>query len=193
MNNKQRLFEIMSRLDSSFKPILNEDVNLGNITLSNDDLNEIMKGYLEAAIWTEEERLSDERESNNIDTDNGYDDEDDESDTEINLMRIMKGKLESKTIESFTKEDIDPNSLIQAYLDIKTFLINAGSTAISEVLEENDRFSLGMDFWLTRNRHGSGFFDRNYENEDELTTAAQNLKEVDLYIGDDNKLHFSNT
>jgi hypothetical protein len=151
-----------------------------------------MKGYIEAALWTEEERLNDERQSNDVTT-NDYDDEEGESQEEIRFMKIMKNNLQTKPFESFSREDIDPNSLIQAYLDIKKFITTAGSLAITEALEANDKFQLGMDFWLTRNRHGAGFFDHSYDNEQQLTTAAQNLKEVDLYIGDDHKLHFSNT
>ena len=190
-NNKERLFEMIGKLDPSFKPKLNEDINIDGLYLSDIDLNEIMKGYLDAALWTEEERLNDERQNNNVIT-NDYEDENDESQDEIRFMKIMRDNFQNKSIESFTREDIDPNSLIQAYLDIKKFIMTAGSIAISETLEENDKFQLGMDFWLTRNRHGAGFFDRNYDNEQQLTIAAQNLKEVDLYIGDDNKLYFSN-
>jgi hypothetical protein len=49
-----------------------------------------------------------------------------------------------------------------------------------------------MDIWLTRNGHGSGFFDHSYDddNEKKLMDAARSLKEKYLYIGDDNKLHF---
>ncbi len=190
-DNKQRLFEMMGKLDQSFKPRLNEDIRIDDLYLSDVDLNEIMKGYIEAALWTEEERLNDERQSNDVTT-NDYDDEEGESQEEIRFMKIMKNNLQTKPFESFSREDIDPNSLIQAYLDIKKFITTAGSLAITEALEANDRFQLGMDFWLTRNRHGAGFFDHSYDNEQQLTTA-QNLKEVDLYIGDDHKLHFSNT
>ena len=192
-NNKQRLFEIMGKVDPSFKPKLNEDINLDGLYLSDDDLNEILKGYLESALWTEEERLGDEMGKTNDVMTNDYDDEEGESQEEIRFMKIMKNNLQTKPFESFTREDIDPNSLIQAYLDIKTFINAAGSAAITEALEADDKFQLGMDIWLTRNRHGAGFFDHSYDNEQQLTTAAQNLKEVDLYVGDDNKLHFSNS
>lgn len=191
-NTKERLFEMIGKLDPTFKPKLNEDININNLNLSNNDLNEIMKGYLEAALWTEEERLDSERNNVSNIINNDYEDEEDESQDEIRFMKIMRDNFHKKTIESFTREDIEPNSLIQAYLDIKNFITTAGSEAILEALNENDKFQLGMDFWLTRNRHGAGFFDHSYEHEQQLTTAAQNLKEVDLYIGDDNKLHFSN-
>jgi hypothetical protein len=192
MNNKQRLFEIMGILDPSFKPKINEAIDINGFHLSDEDLNKILHGYLEAALWTEEERLKDESQSYNDVVTNDYEDEDDESQEEIKFMQIMRNKLSTNPILSFTRESIDPNSLIQAYLDIKKFINNAGADAISEALNTNDEFQLGMDIWLSRNGHGSGFFDRSYDHEKELMNAARNLKEVDLYIGDNNKLYFSN-
>jgi len=191
-DTKQRLFEMMEKLDSSFIPKLNEAVDINGFHLSDDELNAILKGYLEAALWTEEERLKEESQSYNDAVTNDYDDEEDESQEQIKFMEIMRNKLNTNPILSFTRESIDPNSLIQAYLDIKKFINDAGADAVSETLDVNDEFQLGMDIWLTRNGHGSGFFDRSYDHEKELMDAAHNLKEVDLYIGDDNKLHFSN-
>lgn len=191
-DSKQRLFEMMGKLDSSFIPKLNEAIDINGFHLSDDVLNNILKGYLEAALWTEEERLKEESQSYNDAVTNDYNDEEDESQEQIRFMEIMRNKLNTNPILSFTRESIDPNSLIQAYLDIKKFINNAGGDAVSETLDVNDEFQLGMDIWLTRNGHGAGFFDRSYDHEKELMDAAHNLKEVDLYIGDDNKLHFSN-
>ena len=188
--DKQRLFEVMEIVNSDFPHKLNEEINIDGLHLSDNELNEILKGYLESAIWTEEERLGDENQSD-VDT-SGYDDEEGETDAEKNFMAIMRDKLEANPITTFTRENIDYDSLIQAYQDIKIFINSAGALAINEALQENDKFQLGMDIWLTRNGHGAGFFDHSYEHETELMNAAQNLKEVDLYIGDDNKLHFSN-
>lgn len=51
----------------------------------------------------------------------------------------------------------------------------------------------GHDFWLTRNRHGTGFWDRAcYETKDardRLTAAAHTFEECTLYPGDDDKLY----
>lgn len=45
----------------------------------------------------------------------------------------------------------------------------------------------GHDFWLSRNGHGTGFWDRGYGEEgDNLHKAAQmDFGPVDLYVGDD--------
>lgn len=49
----------------------------------------------------------------------------------------------------------------------------------------------GHDFWLTRNRHGAGFWDRGLGHlGDELTKQAHAYGECSLYVGDDGKLYF---
>lgn len=48
----------------------------------------------------------------------------------------------------------------------------------------------GHDFWLTRNRHGAGFWDRGIGDVGErLTKAAHAYGETNLYIGDDGLVH----
>jgi hypothetical protein len=50
----------------------------------------------------------------------------------------------------------------------------------------------GHDFWLTRNGHGAGFWDRGLGAlGDRLTDAAHAFGECDLYVGDDGRLHVS--
>lgn len=48
----------------------------------------------------------------------------------------------------------------------------------------------GHDFWLTRNRHGAGFWDRGLgEIGRKLTDAAHAYGECYIYVGDDGKLY----
>ena len=50
----------------------------------------------------------------------------------------------------------------------------------------------GHDFWLTRNHHGAGFWDRDCLPEDagqRLTDAAHEFGECDLYVGDDGMIY----
>ena len=48
----------------------------------------------------------------------------------------------------------------------------------------------GHDFWLTRNGHGAGFWDRGYgQVGDELTKACKAYGPVDLIVGDDLRIH----
>lgn len=51
----------------------------------------------------------------------------------------------------------------------------------------------GVDFYLTRNGHGAGFWDGDYSEEDGkfLTERAHEYGAVWAYIGDDNKIYLS--
>ncbi len=48
----------------------------------------------------------------------------------------------------------------------------------------------GHDFWLTRNRHGVGFWDRGYSEAGEvLTSIARSFGEVELILGGDELIY----
>lgn len=48
----------------------------------------------------------------------------------------------------------------------------------------------GHDFWLTRCRHGVGFWDRGLgELGTKLTAVSHSEGEIDLYLGDDEKVY----
>jgi hypothetical protein len=49
----------------------------------------------------------------------------------------------------------------------------------------------GHDFWLTRNGHGTGFWDRGLDEVgDRLADAAEVYGGIDPYIGDDGQIYF---
>jgi len=54
-----------------------------------------------------------------------------------------------------------------------------------EMIKENDPAQVAHDFWLTRNHHGAGFWDRpeiyGEDNAEKLTDIAQNFCEVSVY------------
>ena len=55
-----------------------------------------------------------------------------------------------------------------------------------------DASRAGHDFWLTRNGHGAGFWDRDELAEDvreKLSLAARRTGERDLYLGDDGLIY----
>jgi len=188
--DKQKLFEAFEKvcgIKFINEAFVDKDGNLRDINknLSEEDIREIFRGYLECALWTEEDRLRDDV---SVDTDS---DDDFEDMDEIEKLIRLKDKFNDKNFTSFISDDINVDSKIDAYKDIKEFILNAGDDAINEAIEENGLFKLGMDIWFTRNGHGSGFFDHNYNNEDLLINAGKKLKSVDLYVGDDGKLYFS--
>lgn len=49
----------------------------------------------------------------------------------------------------------------------------------------------GHDFWLTQQRHGTGFWDGDYPEEvgEKLTQLSQSFPEINLYVGDDGLIH----
>jgi len=178
---KNRLFEVMSRLDRTFN--ISEAAEISEIP-------EILSGYIQAALFTEEERLNDERTANEPDL---YNDPEEDSDNELEKLIMIAGNYKKKSWQGFSRDDIEPNSLIRAYADIKTFLANVGN-AVDEAIDDQGLERLGMDIWYVRNHHGVGFFDHSYDYDNEriLTQAAQALGEVELFINADNKLSFDN-
>lgn len=160
--------------------------------ISNDVLQSIMKGYITCALWTEEEKLKEEMGGGFEFDDN--DDLEDEENTDLDKLVKLQANMHKKNFHSFSEENIDANSLIQAYNDIKIFISNVRPEYIQLAIEDQGAERLGHDIWLTRNHHGAGFFDHSYDSEMEksLTTAAHNLKEVNLYLGDDGYLYFDN-
>ena len=55
----------------------------------------------------------------------------------------------------------------------------------------SDLSRAGVDFWLTRNHHGAGFWDGDWPGESGhiLTAAAHAYGPSDLYVGDDQMVH----
>lgn len=160
--------------------------------LTQNELNQILKGYIEAALWTEEEILATDYKSQYGDSEEEeYDDF--EGEDELDKLVRLSANLNKKSFDSFKREDIEVNSLIKAYTDIKKFLELAGDS-VNEAIEDNGLERLGQDIWLTRNDHGAGFFDHSYDpdNEKRLINAAKALGNVYLYINSNVKLSFSN-
>lgn len=86
-------------------------------------------------------------------------------------------------VDDFAQEAID-----QAVSESNDF-IKANRADLESVGDEEDH---GHDFWLTRNHHGAGFWDRGYgEVGDRLTDAAHPYGEVSVYVGDDGKLYMT--
>lgn len=83
-------------------------------------------------------------------------------------------------------EDIAEEAKIEAQKDCDLFRQKAGS-----LLDNLNETQVAHDFWLTRNGHGAGFWDGDYEKTigESLTTLCKEFKEVNLYVGDDGKIY----
>ena len=110
------------------------------------------------------------------------------------LGHVLKSYIECALWVTFDFDDFELNvneaSMLKAKADIKGFL---------DDVPENDIYpsQMGHDLFLTRNKHAAGFWDRHLEEKEpalrlvkeklgnELTELADNLGEVDVYVGDD--------
>lgn len=60
---------------------------------------------------------------------------------------------------------------------------------LAEYLENESESRFGHDFWLTRNGHGAGFWDRSRDGYPNLTKWSKTYGSHDLYIGDDGRIY----
>lgn len=84
-------------------------------------------------------------------------------------------------------EDIDNETLERMASDCADFqAANAGYLEMAGNADEN-----GHDFWLTRNGHGTGFWDRGYPKDigEILTDRCKAYREFDLYVGGDGRIY----
>lgn len=81
---------------------------------------------------------------------------------------------------------IDNNTLTRIVADCAKFQAeNSHLLAFAGADDYN-----GHDFWLSRNGHGAGFFDRGYGSAGQkLHQAAKVYREFYVYLGDDNLVH----
>jgi hypothetical protein len=89
--------------------------------------------------------------------------------------------------KNYDVSDIAPATIAQMIKDCKDFEeANEDDLDATGLSEER----LGHNFWLSRNGHGAGFFDDVFgELGDKLQRAAKVYGTVDLYVGDDGRIH----
>jgi hypothetical protein len=91
--------------------------------------------------------------------------------------------------DDMTVENIDPATLSRMMADCQDF--QECETAHGHKTIEQDLGRAGHDFFLTRNHHGAGFWDGDWEESEgkRLTALAHTYGETYLYIGDDGKIY----
>lgn len=89
------------------------------------------------------------------------------------------------TVESFSVEAVE-----RAVKDCDRFRSDA--VELLAAFGEQDDEDIAYNFWARRNNHGVGFWDGDYpEHGEQLTENSQRFGEVDVVVGDDNKLYFA--
>jgi hypothetical protein len=137
-----------------------------------DSLNDFERGYIEAALWSS---------MDNSDPNTGGD----PLDSNYDIEDISPEAMERIRKDCAEFQKINANLLEEYYQRMGSYN------------EHSAESRAGHDFWLTRNGHGAGFWDRTELKEGglgkKLTEAAHKFGECDLYIGDDHQVHVAST
>ena len=92
--------------------------------------------------------------------------------------------------KTYSVDDFHADAVAKADLQVSYFIDRAGPW-----LKEDDQTEgqIGHDLWLTRNGHGSGFWDRGLPDGRGkiLSDIAHALGSSDCYVGDDGKIYLT--
>lgn len=93
--------------------------------------------------------------------------------------------------DNYDIKDIAPESIEKAKKDCASFEEKAKQAGIDINSLKQGIDHVGHDFWLTRNRHGAGFWDGDYPEDigEKLTEISHEFGECDMVIGDDGKIY----
>lgn len=116
------------------------------------------------------------------------------TDTKLDQFTLayIECALWSSTDDDGEPLDSGEHELAQETIDAMATDCAEFQRAHSELLEDLSSSQAGHDFWLTRNRHGAGFWDRGLGAKgDELTKWAHAWGSCDPYIGDDGLIYLA--
>jgi hypothetical protein len=132
------------------------------------DIAAAVSAYTQAALWSS--------------PCNGWADHDE---------RCEEGCCESLLSIGYVASDIAPDSRASMAEDVRAF-VSGCEEARPDVFAGIAPEQIGHDFWLTRNGHGAGFWDRGLgERGQWLTDMAKPYGEAILYVGDDGRVHYA--
>lgn len=98
------------------------------------------------------------------------------------------GDDEQPLDDQYDVEDIDVFCVNEAREDCQSFVDLCRDNGVALL----DAAQMGHDFWLTRNHHGAGFWDRGLGEQGlQLTKWANTFGSCDAYVGDDGKVYLS--
>lgn len=101
------------------------------------------------------------------------------------LFFTSTGSRDDEDLEHASFDELAPKTLAKIIHDCALFQKD------NEHLCSGDWSGAGHDFWLTRNHHGAGFWDGDWEEPEAtaLTDASHGYRSIDLYRGDDGRLY----
>ena len=94
---------------------------------------------------------------------------------------------DDQPLDALGVEAIAPETRAKMRRELTSFVLKNQALLKASGLRDDQ---IGHDFWLTRNGHGAGFWDRDLGDiGDKLTEACKEFPQVDLYVGDDGKIY----
>ena len=216
--DKQRLFEVMGKLDKTFRPVLNENIfDRFTIEVNRPDYKGTIKR--DRTGWMLYDVTDSPEEAGPFGDLKSLMDYYDIDKSQMIGDYVKNLHEDANSTFSSMKDDYDVNEILNSYLetalwaeesdenDLQDKTINdidgnSKQTAWSDImkfmqaatqtamdeLRTYDNKAVGHNLWLSRNGHGAGFFD---DNNDKLQNLARSMKPVDIYLGDDGKIYIS--
>lgn len=109
---------------------------------------------------------------------------------ECALWSSTDGDKDESLDANHSEADLAPETRATMEEDCTAFQVAMESLLHKAYAKGYSPTQAGHDFWLTRNGHGAGFWDRNLGKiGDALTKAADAAGEVNLYVGDNGKIY----
>lgn len=160
-------------------------VNYGLLRGAPRDADRFVAGYVSCALWADLASI----------------DADDEHEPTAGLAELCDAELgdrrDGERFASWMADYLAPEARTTLDADARAFFCDQHEdlhTAIGYrpglVITDHTWEQLGHDFWLTRNGHGAGYWDRGLgELGDRLADAARAHGTAGLYVGDDGLVH----
>jgi hypothetical protein len=139
-------------------------------------LDAFTQGYIECLFFTEHSPA--------------YSFADIEDDPKAWQHALEEGQSDGQIPGDATFADLSPDALARCVEDCREFQeANAELLAKACEVAGYDMERAGNDYWLTRNGHGAGFWDRGLGDVGDKLSDAARYSTVDVCLGDDNMVH----
>lgn len=108
----------------------------------------------------------------------------------LSTLAELGGDQEQEGERSFEPEDLAPQVREALAKQCARFISENLDDLLFATEQDYDWDLAGHDFALSRNGHGAGFFDRDFDGrQDNLQQAAEQAGQIELYLGDDGQVH----
>lgn len=164
MNSSLERHHVTGAIESGEAKAIVEQTILG---VEESDIEDFITGYIECVLW---------------------------STVDENVYKDGEG-LDVALGEHYSCDDLHPDTKAAIDSDCRKFIKDNRLALIEACTEGDDDYgweSAGHDYWLTRNGHGTGYWDRDELKRNNLgnrLSDACRYKECYIYVGDDGKLH----